>query len=189
MPSKIDPNDWDRLFAPNAPRRVGPLAVLIQIVVTVGVLGGIAYGGVTAVQYRNDQVATATAVMVAFNQTNGPLATATAEAEANERATIVAVPTLTAEARAAAPTVPPSLGRSTVTLGGNLRSEPILANETVIGLVAVGDTLEVLRERDVNGQRWFYVRILAIAPQREPNAVAVDTEGWVSATLVTEPAP
>ena len=38
MPSKIRPDDWDRLFAPNAPRRGGPLRALLTILITVIVI-------------------------------------------------------------------------------------------------------------------------------------------------------
>jgi hypothetical protein len=68
--------------------------------------------------------------------------------------------------------------------GGNIRSEPSLANDTIIGQVCPGDGIEVLEERTVDGTRWYRIRVTSLAADCVPQHVAEDTEGWVSNVLL-----
>ncbi|HJZ47679.1 MAG TPA: SH3 domain-containing protein, partial [Roseiflexaceae bacterium] len=69
MPSKIRPDDWDRLFAPNAPRRGGPLRALINIVIAVAVIALLSAGTVYAINYRQERFAQTVATATAYAPT------------------------------------------------------------------------------------------------------------------------
>jgi len=57
VPVKTRPSDWDHLFAPNAPRRGGPLRALVNVLITIVLIALLSAGGVYAVNYRNKQIA------------------------------------------------------------------------------------------------------------------------------------
>lgn len=185
MAAKIRPGDWDRLFAPNAPRRGGPLRALINVLVTILVIVLIGAGSVYAVNYRNQQIASqrATAEVVAPTL----IAAATARAVAATATVQARVAARTATALAKQPTPVPSLGAGMVTNGGNLRAEPPRGN--VLGLLWVGDEVMFLQEQQVGGQVWFRIRLVKPAANRGGEGVAPGTEGWASATLLTQPTP
>jgi hypothetical protein len=187
VPSKIHPSDWDRLFAPNAPRRGGPLRAFVNIVITAVVVVLLFVGGRAALRYRDQRNANLIATATAAAATVYPLQTATALARAEATATRVALRTATAIA--AQPTAEPSLGIGVVTNGGNLRREPRLAPETVIGLIWPGDQIMFLERRDVEGQTWFRIRLAKAADNRGGEGVAPGTDGWASATLLSQPTP
>lgn len=98
MPSKIRPGDWDRLFAPNAPRRGGPLRALVTTFITLILIVLIAVGGIYLTRYRAQQtaslIATATAiaptVQARDTQTAAAATAATATRVAQRTATVVA---------------------------------------------------------------------------------------------------
>lgn len=69
-----------------------------------------------------------------------------------------------------------------VTNGGNLRTEPRLAADTVIGQVCPGDVLFILEQQ--SAQHWYHVRITTPAANCHPQRVAAETEGWLSSTLI-----
>ncbi|HEX9441320.1 MAG TPA: SH3 domain-containing protein, partial [Roseiflexaceae bacterium] len=96
MPVKIRPSDWDRLFAPNAPRRGGPLRALVNVLITIVLIVLLSAGGVYAVNYRNKQIADANATATAIAPTIVAIQTQTAQAIANATATRVAQRTATA---------------------------------------------------------------------------------------------
>ena len=185
MAAKIRPGDWDRLFAPNAPRRGGPLRALVNVLVTILVLVLISAGSVFAVRYRNEQVASMTATQQVLAPTL--IAAATARAAAATATVEARVAARTATAVAKQPTPVPSLGAGLVTNGGNLRAEPPRGN--VIGLLWVGDEVTFLQEQQVGGQTWFRIRLLKPAATRGGDGVAPGTEGWASGTLLTLPTP
>jgi len=119
--AKTRPGDWDRLFAPNAPHRGGPLRALINVLVTIVVISLLGAGGVYAFRYRDSQIAAASATATAIAPTIAAIQTQTAQAEAQATATHIAQRTATAIARQ--PTAEPSLGTGVVISGGNLRKE------------------------------------------------------------------
>lgn len=188
MPAKINPNDWNRLFAPNAPRRGGPLQALGNLIILFVVLalvgGGLWYG----FRYREQQITSAIQTATVFSATNIPASTATAEAQAQETATRLAERTATAEA-ALNPTAAPLLGIGAVNQGGNLRSEPIVADGNVIGLIWQGDQIAFLEEREIDGQLWYRIRLTAPAPNRGGEGVPATTEGWAAGSLLSPIAP
>jgi hypothetical protein len=69
--------------------------------------------------------------------------------------------------------------------GGNLRSEPRIAPDTVLGQVCPGDTLEVLEQQQSGGILWYRIRISQTAEDCHPERVDVGTAGWLSSILVT----
>ncbi|MDZ4717027.1 MAG: SH3 domain-containing protein [Roseiflexaceae bacterium] len=183
MPAKIDPNDWDRLFVPDAPRRGGPLQVLVNLLIMGVVLGILAYGVLIVVERRAQQTATNIAYATSQAATVIPQQTATALAQTS---TAVAQ-TATAAAQPAGPKE--VLGTGTVVRGGNLRKEPRLATETILGLIWPGDEIQFLEPREVNGQFWYRIRVTRAAPDRPGTGVADGTEGWASATLLSSVTP
>jgi hypothetical protein len=70
--------------------------------------------------------------------------------------------------------------------GGNIRSAPDLADDTVIGQVCPGDMVSVLDQQQVGAVLWYYVRVEvgegACDVGSEP--VPEGTEGWISSVLL-----
>ena len=185
MAAKIRPGDWDRLFAPNAPRRGGPLRALINVLVTIVVISLLGAGGVYAFRYRDSQIAAANDTATAIAPTIAAIQTQTVQAEAQATATHIAQRTATAVARQ--PTAEPSLGTGVVINGGNLRKEAPRGD--VIGLIWAGDEVSFLQQQQVGGQTWFRIRLTKPAPNRGGQGVAAGAEGWASATLLSQPTP
>jgi hypothetical protein len=187
VPAKIRPGDWDRLFAPNAPRRGGPLRALVNVLLLFVVIALLGAGSVFAVGYRNQRIASQTATLEAVAPTLIARATQTvsaATAAADARATA-----RTATGVASRPTPESTLGSGLVTSGGNLRKEPRVAPDTVIGLLWAGDQVTFLEEQLVGGQSWFRVRLVTPATNRGGEGVGPGTVGWVSGTLLSQPTP
>ncbi len=160
MPNKPHSSDWDRYFGSNARRRRGPVALFVTLTLVLCFLGVIAVGARFGVdRYRQS--------VVAQSLTATPL---WEKYYANQTATAVA------KAASAAPTAQPTLS---VARAGNMRSEPRIAPETIVGQVAPGETLQVLESRTVEDQLWYRVRLNNPSGQ----------EGWVSGSLVTPPSP
>src|SRR4051812_19568939 len=90
VPSKIRPDDWDRLFAPNAPRRGGPLRALMTIMVTVAGIGLLGGGTLYGLNFREQRFAQAAATATALAPTAAAIRTATALVEQQATATLVA---------------------------------------------------------------------------------------------------
>lgn len=192
MSSNMNPGDWDRLFAPNAPRRGGPLRALFNLVLAAILIAVLVGGGTIALSYRQQQTESLIATATAFTGTVAPQLTSTAAAgqtaEALRTATRFAMRTATAAAAANPTGTPePGIGSGQVVNGGNLRSEPRIAPETVIGLIYPGDTITFLERRTVGGQLWLRIRIVQPAANRAGEGVASGTEGWASATLLSPP--
>lgn len=187
MPPRVDPRDWDRLFRRGVPPRGGPLralGVLLIVGATLGLLGG---GAIFALRFgvertRLSNAATATAAV-------------TVSAQAMANATADAVRTATAQAALAAvtPTSTPSpaaviIGRGSVVAGGNLRSEPVVVPETVIGQVCPGDQIDFLEERIIGeNARWFRITLTQLAADCTPERAPLGSEGWVSSLLLSQP--
>lgn len=189
MPARMRPDDWDRLFAPNAPRRGGPLRALANVLISLLVLALLAGGSVFVVNLRGRQVVSANATATVVAATYYPLYTATAETLARVEATRVANRTATAIARTPQATLESTIGIGVVTQGGNLRSEPRIADNTVIGLVYAGDQVTFLEQRQVGDQTWFRIRLTRPADNRAGVGVSPGTAGWASAVLVSPPTP
>lgn len=160
MPNTPPSSDWERYFGRDAQRRQGPVAMFVTLTLVLGFIAvmvvGANFGFGRYREYTVAQSLTATPLWAQYYAEQ----TATAEAKA-----ATAVPT-------AQPTI-------SVVTAGNVRSEPRIAPETIVGQVAVGDTVVVLESRDVDGGTWHRVRINGDAAR----------EGWVSATLLAPPAP
>lgn len=180
MSPKIEQDDWERLFAPNAPRRGGPLRVLAYTLLALTLLAVIGFGSVFALSRRDEQLATANANATVYAATMQPQQTATAQAIA--QATTLRYEARTATAYAKNNTV---IGLGSVVIGGNLRSEPRVAPETTLGILWPGDKIVVFEERTTNGQSWYRIRITRIAPNRAGAGLPVESEGWVSASLLS----
>jgi hypothetical protein len=185
--AKIRPGDWDRLFAPNAPRRGGPLRALVNVLLTFLTIALIGAGSIYAVNYRNQQIASQTATQQAIAPTLIAQATArAAEATATVQARAAA---RTATAVAKQPTPEASLGVGMVVAnGGNLREQPGVTSKA-IGLIFPGDEVTFLAEELVGGQTWFRIRLVKPAPNRAGDGVAPGTEGWAVGQILSQPTP
>lgn len=190
MPSKIRPRDWDYYFSPNTPRRGGPLRALSNILILAFVLALLGFGGTygfnayTAQQARLRQTAIARSTADAVE-----VVTRTARTLSTREARTAVALNLTATAGAGAPTAAPGAGQGSVIAGGNLRSEPRIANETVIGLIWPGDEVTFLEQQQTQGGVWYRIRVTREAANRGGAGVAVGTEGWASGTLLSPPGP
>ena len=175
MPSKIRPDDWDRLFAPGAPRRGGPLRALVTILIAVAVIGLLGVGTTYTLNLRQERIAQISATQTAIAPTNAAIRTATALAQQQATATLVAARTATAIAKT--PTaIPEGTLIAKVTNGGNVREAPI--NGRVLDQINAGETIQLV-EKTKDGS-WFKVAYTR-------NGAAIS--GWVSRTLLTiEPA-
>lgn len=167
MPSKIDPGDWDRLFAPHAPRRGGPLRALVTLLITALVIALFGAGITYAVRYRDQQTAYAIATATAYAPTAAANRTATAQALAGATATIVARRTATALARQPTPT--PQALTAAVFNGGNVRERPV--NGRPLDQINAGESVQLLEKTPDGG--WYRITT--------PRGVT----GWVSQTLLT----
>jgi hypothetical protein len=192
LPPKVSPNDWDRLFRPGAPRRGGPLRALANLLLVgaaVGLLGG---GGFFALRFGLDraqesaartaeQIQTTNAQVVA-SRTARTIEEGTATAGAAAAAAVTAEPTPTAELQV--------IGTGSVLAGGNLRSEPLLAPETVIGQVCAGDQVDFLEQRTADdGALWYRIRVTATGGDCSAQRVTIGSLGWASSTLLSPPTP
>jgi hypothetical protein len=159
MSQKVHSSDWDRLFSPHAPRRRGPIALFITMTLGLCFLGvvmvGSGFGARKYGEYIDARALTATPLWREY----------------------YAQQTATAQAQSITPT--PAETRASVVNGGNLRSEPRIAPETIVGQVAPGDVVVLLEQRTVETAVWHRVRVA------EPKgALAAGTEGWISETLL-----
>lgn len=186
MPPKASPNDWDRLFRPNAPRRGGPfraLANLLLVGTAVGILGGGAFFALRFGFQRAQQGAALTAERAATSNAQ-VLATRTA------RALAATAPAATPVATAPAATIPPVIGQSSVVAGGNLRSQPVIADDTIIGQICVGDQVDLLEQTTAaDGALWYRIRLTTAAANCSPQRVSIGSVGWASSTLIAPPTP
>lgn len=181
MPPKVDPRDWERLFSGRRRRR-GPLHTLVTALVG----GLLILGLINAAPFVLRQIEisreTARPTQIALQTRE---ARATAQRTATQQSTLTPTPIPSPTA-----TPPPIIGRARVINGGNIRSEPRIAAETVIGQVCVGDQVELLAEETLAGNnRWYRLRVVATANDCAPQRVKAGTEGWVSATLLSRPEP
>lgn len=181
MPPKVDPRDWERLFSGRRRRR-GPLHTLVTALVG----GLLILGLINAAPFVLRQIEisreTARPTQIALQTRE---ARATAQRTATQQSTLTPTPIPSPTA-----TPPPIIGRARVINGGNIRSEPRIAAETVIGQVCVGDQVELLAEKTLAGNnRWYRLRVVATADDCVPQRVRAGTEGWVSATLLSRPEP
>lgn len=167
MASKINPNDWDRLFAPNAPRRGGPLRALLNVIGAVVLLALLSGGAVFLLNVRAERFAQAVATATSAAATALPQRTATAQAQLGATATVVAARTATAVAK---PTPAPLT--ASVANGGNVREAPV--NGRPLGQVSAGETVQLL-EKNQDGS-WFKITFT-----RDGQSIT----GWISKTLLT----
>jgi hypothetical protein len=81
---------------------------------------------------------------------------------------------------------PPTGGLTTAS--ANLRSEPRIAPETVVGTLCAGDTLEYINiQTATDGVRWYQVRVAQIGATCSPRRVPAGTVGWAAASVISAP--
>ena len=177
MASPIRPDDWERLFAVNAPRRGGPLAALGYMLIACFVLGAVAAAAIYFFSVRAASDARFYATATAFARDVAPGLTATAAAP-----TATPVPAATV-----APTPTVAVVTQPILRGGNMRSAPRVVNETLLGLLWPGDTVQMLEGLDSEGTSWFRVRVVSAAADRPAAGVAPGTEGWIAIVLLSPP--
>lgn len=190
MPRVMRSDDWDRLFAPNAPKRGGPLRALVNLIIIALALGALVWGGSWLIGERQQQVERLAATATAYAGTVVPqltsVAAVTQTVEAQGTATRIALRTATAQTALNPTGTPePGIGSGEVVRGGNLRREPRVAPETVVGLIYPGDRITFLERRVVGDQVWFRIRVDQIASDRAGEGVPAGTEGWASAILLS----
>lgn len=89
---------------------------------------------------------------------------------------------------ALAPTAtPPAPPTGEGTRVANLRREPRIAEETIIGQICPGDTLVYLSAQQVGSEIWYQVRVTDIAQECSPSRVASGTSGWAAASVIAQP--
>lgn len=184
MPAKINPRDWDRLFRPGAPRRGGPLRALANVLIALLVIGIIGGGAIFGLQYgvrQRQASATAQAEQVATGNA-ATFATRTARALSQASSASTAAPT-------GVPTAAAILGNGSVLAAGNLRSEPRVATDTVLGQICISDAIAFLEQQTVDGGVWYRIRVTQTAADCTPQRVPAGTEGWASSTLLSAPTP
>jgi Bacterial SH3 domain len=186
VPSKIRPDDWDRLFAPNAPRRGGPLRALVNVLIVIVFIAILSGSIIYVLRLRDQRTASFYATSTAVAPTVAAQRTSTAVAQTQATATVVARRTATAVART--PTAVPALGIGTVANGGNLREQPGVAGKA-IGLIWPGDQITFLEQGTAGGQIWFRVRVTKVADNRGGDGVNAGTVGWAAASLLSQPTP
>jgi hypothetical protein len=159
--------------------------VLLFLVIA-AVLG---FGGTTLFRYGiEQQQAEATARAAQISTQNAEVLAAQTASAAEEQSAATA----TAGALAAAsPTAvaEAELGTGTAIASGNLRSEPVITPETVIGQVCAGDQLAFLERRQVAEATWYRIRVTATGPDCDPQRVTIGSSGWASSILTGEPLP
>ncbi|WP_029214884.1 SH3 domain-containing protein [Kallotenue papyrolyticum] len=164
MPYKAHPTDWERLFGPRAGRRYGPVALFVILTLTLALLALLVFGArVGAQRYRDYQAALALTATPLWAQYYAQQ-TATAQAAAPQPAT--------------APT-PTALPAGRVLGTANLRSEPRVAPETVLGVLNLDDQVAILERQELAGQVWYRVQVT-----RTSGALAVGSEGWINGALL-----
>ncbi len=171
MPSKIRPDDWDRLFAPNAPRRGGPLRALLSILIAMAVIALLGAGAAYALNLRQERVAHGVATATAYAPTAAAARTAAALVEQQTTATLMTALTATAQAKLPTPTPAGGLA-ATVANGGNVREAPI--NGRPLDQVNAGETVRLLAKTKDGG--WIKITYAR-------NGATIT--GWVSRTLLT----
>lgn len=166
MPHKAHPTDWDRIMSPQARPRRGPFGLLIIGALTVAFVAFITYSaGFGLRQYQQRQISLAL--------TATPL---WAEYYAQQTATALAGSKPATTAAPATETI------GSVNGTANLRSEPRIAPETVLGLMQAGDQAAVLQTETIDGQSWHRVRII-----RTGGVLSPGTEGWINGALLSLP--
>jgi hypothetical protein len=83
------------------------------------------------------------------------------------------------------PTIAPPV--SQVVKVGNLRSEPRIAADTVVGLICPDDTVAVLSRAVIGDSSWYHVRLETTAADCAPQRARAGTEGWASSVLLGAP--
>jgi hypothetical protein len=179
MPAKIRPEDWDVLFSPNARRRGGPLRALANVLLVGLSVALLVVSAFFGLRYR-EQIQQAGLAQATANA--GALATSTTMAQQTAAAREASLTPSPAPAPTAAPVA--AIGNGEVRQGGNLRSEPRVVPETVIGLIYPGDKVLLLEEQNVDGTAWFRVRVTETATTRSGEGVGLGTEGWASGLLL-----
>jgi Tfp pilus assembly protein PilX len=168
VPSKIRPDDWDRLFAPGAPRRGGPLRALVTILIAVAVIGLLGVGTTYTLNLRQERIAQISATQTAIAPTNAAIRAATALVQQQATATLAAARTATVIAKT--PTaIPEGTLIAKVTNGGNVREAPI--NGRVLDQINAGETAKLLAKTADGG--WYQITTIR------------GVTGWVSRTLLT----
>lgn len=165
MPKHTPISDWDRLFAPNAPRRRGPIALFISMTLVLCFMTVLLVGANFGVNQYNKQSA-------ALALTATPLW---------KQYYIDQTATALASAAASVPTSAPER-TAEVTTTANLRSEPRIAPETVVGQVVAADAVTILEEQIGGDGTWYRVRLTSTG-----GTLATGTEGWISSTLLKLP--
>ena len=163
MPKHAHSSDWELFFGPHAPRRKGPIAMFVTMTLVlcfVALLGvGTTFGARRYEQYTAAQALTATPLWKEYYIQQ----TATAQAKT-------------------APTPAPTGPAATVNAVGNLRTEPRIAPQTVMGQLAAGDRVAVLEQQAVADATWYRVRV-----ETTGGAIKPATEGWINGSLLTLP--
>lgn len=72
-----------------------------------------------------------------------------------------------------------------VTRGGNLRSQPELIPDTVLGQVCPGDSVVIFDQQQIGDVLWYYVVVDTTSVDCVPDRVPAGTEGWLSSLLLS----
>ncbi len=190
MPPINDPQDWDRFFRLDAPRRGGPLRALANLLIIGVVLTLVLGGGYFVFTAGLQRIRTSAALTAEAVATQNVAIPATRTAVSISRTATSAVLLGTVGPISTATPVTSLLGRSSVLSGGNLRREPVLDEATVIGQICPGDQVDVLEEQIMgDGSRWYRIRLTALGPACVPTHVGLAASGWANASLLAPLTP
>ncbi len=109
-----------------------------------------------------------------------------AAAPTERRATRTPVPTRLPKPTAT-PTATPAPPTGSAQVVANLRSEPRIAAETVIGKLCPGDGLHYVNVQQVGSEMWYRVQVVEVAGDCDPQRAPVGAEGWASGSVVAVP--
>lgn len=71
-----------------------------------------------------------------------------------------------------------------VTNGGNLRSAPVVAGDTILSQVCPDDQVALLVTQERGGERWYRVRVLTTLQDCSARRAQLGAEGWLNSTLI-----
>jgi hypothetical protein len=156
------------------------LANILIVGTVVVLLGGGAYFGL---RFGLDRVREGNAATAQAVATSNAKVIASRTARALE-GTAVAATTVAATPASPAPLA--SIGTGSVVAGGNLRSEPVVSPETVIGQICPGDQIDFLEQRSgADGSLWYHIRVTEVVGACTPQHVTMGSLGWASSTLLS----
>jgi hypothetical protein len=148
------------------------ILMLVLILLSVGAFFTLQYG----IEQRQLAISLASTTNAITAATRTAVAQSTAAAVVN---TTVPAPTAAAGV----------LGTAQITAVGNLRNQPLIADDSVLGLLCPGDQVALLEERTVENARWFRIRVSSVGESCSPQRAGSGMEGWANELILNRSNP